>query len=324
MKLETLDPIRDPRWQRLVDAASGPTVFAHAAWLELLGKRYRYGMSALGVVDDGELVAGLPLARVESRLTGKRIVALPFSDVCPPLHRDGADAAAAVSVLAGALAAEREATGLDIEVRDALHGIPGAHIVPRFLVHRLALEADQEAVLARTSKSQIRRGIKKAEREGVTIEARTDRAALEAFYRLHLRTRRRQGVPIQPKGFILAFERLFALGLGRVAHGAPRGPDDLRRGLPRARRHGRLQVRRVGRAPPERAPEQPAVRRGDPDRRAPRGTRRSTSAARTRTTRAWPPSSGRGARTRRSCPTPTSPSTRRATAPAWPTRRSPR
>jgi CelD/BcsL family acetyltransferase involved in cellulose biosynthesis len=216
MNVETLDPLRDPRWQRLVDAAPGPTVFAHPAWLELVGRRYRYDMTALGVVDGDELVAGLPLARVESRLTGKRIVALPFSDVCPPLHRDGADAAAAVSALAGALAAERRSTGLDIEVRDALHGIPGAHVVPRFLVHRLALEADAAAVLARTSKSQIRRGIKKAEREGVTIQARTDRAALQDFYRLHLRTRRRQGVPIQPKGFILGFEALFARGLGRV------------------------------------------------------------------------------------------------------------
>src|SRR5262249_52481835 len=67
------------------------------------------------------------------------------------------------------------------------------------------------------SKSQIRRGIKKARREGVEITIATDRAALEAFFRLHVRTRRRQGVPTQPKRFIRAFERLFDSGLGWVA-----------------------------------------------------------------------------------------------------------
>ena len=215
MHVEELDPIRDPRWQRLVESADGPTVFAHPAWLDLLARRYRYGMSALCVAgSDGEIVLGLPLARVESRLTGRRLVALPFSDVCPPVGpaRGAADASA---LLGSAVAELRRSTGLDVEVRDALEDVPSSHVVPRFLIHRLALEADGDAVI-KAAKSQIRRGIKKAQREGVTIRVRTDRAALEEFYGLHLRTRKRQGVPIQPKRFILGFEELFALGLGHV------------------------------------------------------------------------------------------------------------
>ena len=216
MKVEQLDPLTDPRWGRFVDATRGASVFAHPAWLSLLARSYRYGISALCVTDSGgEPVLGLPIARVESRLTGRRLVALPFSDVCPPVRGDvaGAEADAA---LAEALADLRRSTGLDVEVRERLPEARGAHVVPRFLVHRLALEADADAVLARASKSQIRRGIKKAEREGVTTRVGTDEAALDAFYRLHLRTRRRQGVPIQPKRFIRAFAQLFAQGLGYV------------------------------------------------------------------------------------------------------------
>jgi CelD/BcsL family acetyltransferase involved in cellulose biosynthesis len=216
VKVERLDPIADPRWARFVEATPSASVFAHPAWLELLAGQYSYGMSAIVVSGGGdEPVLGLPIARVESRLTGKRWVALPFSDVCPPVRGAGCDAEAEAA-LATALADLRRSSGLDVEVRDGLPQIPGAHVVPRFLVHRLALEADAEAVLARTSKSQIRRGIKKAEREGVTTRARTDRAALDEFYALHLRTRRRQGVPIQPKRFIRAFEGLFDRGLGYV------------------------------------------------------------------------------------------------------------
>jgi len=215
VRVEHLDPIADPRWARFVEATPGAGVFAHPAWLELLARQYRYAMSAVVVSDGGEPVLGLPIARVESRLTGRRWVALPFSDVCPPVRGEGAGAEAEAA-LAGALTVLRRSSGLDVEVRDALANVPGAHVVPRFLVHRLRLESDAEAVLARASKSQIRRGIKKAEREGVTTRARVDRAALDEFYALHLRTRRRQGVPIQPKRFIRAFEGLFARGLGYV------------------------------------------------------------------------------------------------------------
>ncbi|MGH2941742.1 MAG: lipid II:glycine glycyltransferase FemX, partial [Solirubrobacteraceae bacterium] len=88
--------------------------------------------------------------------------------------------------------------------------------VETFLVHRLALEADADAVLARASKSQVRRGIAKARREGVVATAGTDRAALADFYALHEQTRRRQVVPVQPRDFILRFEELFARGLGFV------------------------------------------------------------------------------------------------------------
>jgi CelD/BcsL family acetyltransferase involved in cellulose biosynthesis len=218
VRVERLDPLADPRWQRLVDAASGPTVFAHPAWLELIGGHYRYGMTAHAVLDDdGELVLGLPLARIQSRLTGRRLVALPFTDACPPVRRrDAAEDAGADAALMRALAAERRESGLDMEIRAPLPELPGVHVASRFLTHRLALEPEADAVLARASKSQIRRGIKKAVREGVTTRVRTDRAALEEFYALHLRTRRRQGVPIQPKRFILGFERLFARGLGQV------------------------------------------------------------------------------------------------------------
>ncbi|MGH2824477.1 MAG: GNAT family N-acetyltransferase, partial [Thermoleophilaceae bacterium] len=45
---------------------------------------------------------------------------------------------------------------------------------------------------------------------------RRDRAALADFYRLHVATRGRLGVPTQPRRFVLGLERLFGEGLGFV------------------------------------------------------------------------------------------------------------
>jgi CelD/BcsL family acetyltransferase involved in cellulose biosynthesis len=216
MRVVRLDPLNDARWLAFVERTPGASVFHHPAWLDLVGTRYRYAMSALCVLgEDGEIAAGMPLARVSSRLTGRRLVALPFSDVCPPACAGGAGDRAALA-LSRALAAERVRTGLDVELRWRMDDVPGAHVVDRFLTHRLALEPDADAVLARASKSQVRRAIAKARRAGVVAAPATDRAALAQFYALHERTRRRQAVPVQPRNFIMRFEALFARGLGYV------------------------------------------------------------------------------------------------------------
>lgn len=224
MTLVRLDPLSDARWMNLLRCAPAATPFIHPAWLTLLRDRYRYDVSAVAVEDRGRLVAGLPLVRVPSRLTGRRLVAVPFSDLCPPALDAGMPEDEALHELCAGLEEQRRDTGLPVEVRWPLPALSGAHVVPRFLHHRLRLPDDVEAY-ERGLRSQVRRNIKKARRSGVTVEAGTDRRALEAFYGLHLRTRRRQGVPTQPRGFILGIERLFSQGLGEVLIARHEGRD---------------------------------------------------------------------------------------------------
>ena len=210
MRTELLDPRTDARWEEFVGRAAGATMFHHPAWLELLARSYRYDFAASCVLDDGgRVVAGLPWARVESRLTGRRLVALPFSDACPPLA-DGASE----DELASAVDEHRRATGLGLEVRWRMDAL--GETVRSYWRHALELESDADAVAERAS-SGIRRGVAKARREGLTFERRTDAGALDSFYRLHLRTRRHQGVPTQPKRFIDGLGPLFERGHGFVA-----------------------------------------------------------------------------------------------------------
>ena len=211
MRTELLDPRTDMRWEDFVGRAEGATMFHDPLWLELLSARYRYGFAASCLLDDsGRVVAGLPWARIESRLTGRRLVALPFSDACPPLT-DGASE----DELAAAVEDHRRETGLGLEVRWRMESLPGV-TVQRYWRHTLPLEQDADAV-ARRAGSGIRRGVSKARREGLTFERRTDAEALDAFYRLHLLTRKHQGVPTQPKRFIDGLGPLFERGHGFVA-----------------------------------------------------------------------------------------------------------
>lgn len=210
-----IDPISDPDWLAFVEGSPTASVFHHPRWLELLRSQYGYEVQACCVGNGAGLEAGIPIARIESRLTGRRLVALPFSDVCSPAFAAGA-APAARDRLGRALAEEAERADLDLTVHAAVPDLPGAQILGGYVRHLLPLSEDHAEVERRYSKSQIRRGIKKARREGLRSEHRTDPEALEAFYSLHVRTRRRLGVPTQPKRFIRRFEELFDAGLGFV------------------------------------------------------------------------------------------------------------
>jgi lipid II:glycine glycyltransferase (peptidoglycan interpeptide bridge formation enzyme) len=62
-----------------------------------------------------------------------------------------------------------------------------------------------------------RRNIRVAERRGVRIESGNQRNHVEVFYRLHLETRQRKGMPIQPWRFFHILGRsLLEKGLGFV------------------------------------------------------------------------------------------------------------
>ena len=212
---ELIDPLQDPRWVELLHSSADGGPFHHPRWLELLHAQYGYGVRAVCVTEtDGRLAAGLPFALVHSRLTGTRLVALPFSDLCVPVVSRTASEWG-LEALARAIEGEQRRTALDFEIRAPLPGLSGAQ--PGQVFHHHVLALGNDAAKVECSKSQIRRGIKKARREGVEVVFAGDSSALNEFFRLHVRTRRRQGVPTQPKRFIERFSTLFEGGLGEVA-----------------------------------------------------------------------------------------------------------
>ncbi len=210
-----IDPIADPDWLDFVEASPSAEIFHHPRWLELLRSQYGYEIQACCVGYGQKIEAGIPIARIESRLTGRRLASLPFSDVCSPVLAADADPTA-LNALGQALVEESQRTGLELTVHASMPSAPGAFVQHRFYCHQLQLADDPAEVERGYSKSQVKRGIKKAKKEGLRAERRTDRSALDAFYALHLKTRQRLGVPTQPRRFIRRFEELFAAGLGFV------------------------------------------------------------------------------------------------------------
>jgi CelD/BcsL family acetyltransferase involved in cellulose biosynthesis len=207
-----VDPLSDPRWAELVEWAPRASVFHHPLWLSLLSECYRYPIVAVCLQEPGgRLVAGLPIATVRSRLTGTRLVSVPFSDVCPPI----VDSDAQERALLAAVDAERTRCALPLEVHAEVPSLPGGATSESFYRHLIPLEGGRDDVLRRVAQPK-RRAASKADKLGVEVHRRTDEGALDSFFRLHVLTRHKHGLPTQPRSFFRGLTRLFDSDLGFV------------------------------------------------------------------------------------------------------------
>jgi CelD/BcsL family acetyltransferase involved in cellulose biosynthesis len=205
--------LADPRWGDFVAGHPGAMPFHHPDWTRLVAGCYGFRAFAVATRDGtGVIQAGLPVVEVR-HLRGAKWVSLPYTDYCPPL----AAARPEEERLTSALRLASAAAGIrKVEVRAPL---AGASAVSRTaLRHVLVLDGGPAAVHAGFHRSQVQRNIRRAEREGLTVRRAECAADLAGtFYRLHLLTRRRQGVPVQPRRFFrLLWDGVITTGLGSV------------------------------------------------------------------------------------------------------------
>lgn len=202
MDVHQIDPLRDPRWSRLVERHPAATVFHTQEWLEALRRSYKYEPVVLTTSGSGEpLENGLVLCKITSWLTGNRLVSLPFSDHCQPLLNDPAVLDAFLKYLEGQVrdknykyAELRPLAAFDPVTEAAGH----VSIDLSFCIHMLDLRPPADTLFKCFHKNHIQRKIARAGKEGLKIEIGRTAKLLDDFFRLMLITRRRHGIPPQP------------------------------------------------------------------------------------------------------------------------------
>jgi CelD/BcsL family acetyltransferase involved in cellulose biosynthesis len=197
-----VDPIHDPRWPWFLESHSEASIFHTPGWLRALQRTYGYEPVVFTTSKPGRpLENGIVFCRVDSWLTGARLVSLPFSDHCQPLVEEPQDAAAIYGRLERNLGHENYRY---IELRPSVSNPVGladtAAFVPRgeYYLHTLDLQPDLDTVFSNFHKNCIQRKIRRAEREGLTYDTGRSELVLAKFYHLQLLTRRRHQLPPQP------------------------------------------------------------------------------------------------------------------------------
>jgi len=212
-----VDPADCADWDARVMAQARGSFFHGSAWAKTLQSAYGFRPVYFTAGEAAGSGSMLPLMEVDSRLTGRRGIALPFTDDCEPLY---SDPAAIQRLIQTALEFGRARGWKSVEWRGGRELFGDAPASLSFYGHSVALAADEARMFARLD-SSVRRAIRKAEKDGVTVTVAQSLEAVKIFYALQCQTRRKHGLPPQPFGF---FERIYEhvlsrhLGMIALAH----------------------------------------------------------------------------------------------------------
>ena len=198
--LNIIDPLKDGRWDELVSRHPNASSFHTRGWLQALQQTYGYKPFVATLNSPGETLSnGLLVCRIDSWLTGNRLVSLPFADHCEPLVSDAAEKAA---LLHGVVEESSKQHCKYVEFRplhDAAEMRDECQESESFYFHELDLRPPSEQLFKGLSKDSIQRKIKRADKEQLVYESGRSDELIDTFYNLLLITRRRHQLPPQPK-----------------------------------------------------------------------------------------------------------------------------
>jgi hypothetical protein len=169
----------------------------------------------LALVDENDqIVAGLPIFAVKSWLIGTRLVSIPYATLCDPLVDDPVQMEQllqAVTLLANNVGTKR------IEIRTFMS--PELFADGKFgrqsyyKHHYLPLVAEPEELKKSFHRSCVRQRISRALNSEVEVRIGESKSDLAVFYKLHIITRQRLGLPPQPcRFFELLWDTFFPSG----------------------------------------------------------------------------------------------------------------
>lgn len=196
-KIQLLN-ISDKMWREFVNHDYQINIFHNTQWIELIAEFYGFKPFVIAICDrNGDIRAGIPVVDVNSFLTGRRWISLPFSDHCNPLYKEESDLIQLSKELD--LLSRKQKT-IPIELRGK-YSLNNSMITnSNHVLSILKLDPDPDKKYNQFH-SMHKRNLKKAQKSGLRIEMSTSQEKMDRYYQLHLHNRKRQGIPVQPKKF---------------------------------------------------------------------------------------------------------------------------
>lgn len=206
--VHVIRPLSDDRWDEFVRSCQQSSVFHTRGWLEALNRTYDYEPIVFTTSPANTAIQnGILFCLINSRITGKRLVSLPFSDHCDALMVDTTAAENLFAALEQELI-NKKLRYIEIRPRCPLRvRVRLRSSDHSYCLHQLDLTPKLNTIFGNCHKDSTQRKIRRAEREGLRHEEGRSEFHLSAFYRLMVLTRRRHQIPPQPKRW---FENLAA------------------------------------------------------------------------------------------------------------------
>lgn len=210
---QIINPINYPGWDDLIISSPDHSFFHSSSWARVLSESYNYHPLYFATLKDGRLLSLISVMEIESILTGRRGVSLPFSDYCESI---AAASGYFQNTLDHLLEYGKKRKWKYLEIRGGKNF--NEHFSPwvTYYRHTLDLSEDSGHIFSNFRES-TKRNIRKAIKQEVKVNIENSLASVKDFYRLNCLTRRHHGLPPQPFIFFKnIYEHVLAKGLGLV------------------------------------------------------------------------------------------------------------
>lgn len=191
------------------------TPYHQSGWLKAAERAYHHTGWLVTVHREDDLCGVLPLVEVKPPVGSKSLVSLPFCDLGGPLADDD-DVRHLLVAEAKALADTNKARLLEIrEGGEALEEVQTDSAAGK--VRMLCPLPEDSEALFKSYKPKLRSQIRKAEKNGLKAEIRSDIEAVDLFYQVFAWNMRRLGSPVHSQAWFrelkLAFGHQMLVGL---------------------------------------------------------------------------------------------------------------
>lgn len=235
-----IDPTDFPDWNAITTSFPELSFFHSSNWARVLKESYSYRPLYFTRWQGAALSALIPVMEIDSFLTGKRGVSIPFTDYCEPLASNECDF---FDLLDEVLRYGKQAGWRYLELRGGAEYLERGFVrnvlergycgtysgdIPRwgnYLRHALKIHGREDELFLGL-KPVTRRNIRKAVDSGVRVVISESESDLDAYYGLHCLTRKRHGLPPQPRGFFDAvYRNVISKGKGFIVLGSRDGQN---------------------------------------------------------------------------------------------------
>lgn len=205
MSFQILDPTNYTGWDDLLLTSKDYSFFHCSSWAKVLSESYGYTPFYFTLIEGGKLKVLVPVMEVNSFISGKRAISLPFSDYCEPIINGDISP---VDLFFEIIKFAKRRKWRYIEFRGGRSFFNHFNLSNtssyNYLTHKIDLKIGLDS-LFKNFKASNRRNIKKAENLGLRVHFSTSWESMEDFCYLNSITRKRHGLPSQPKIFFKNF-----------------------------------------------------------------------------------------------------------------------
>jgi len=190
-------------WDEFVSSHPDASPFHLSNWLRTIQQTYPFELHAYAHCDGSHIITAIFPYFLVKGLSGRfRSVSLPFSDYGGPLCRDESQENQFLELVMS----NNQKKQKNIEIRGQLFKQTFFICNNYYKRHILLLSPNPQDVRNVIDKRTIQYSIRKAERAGIKIIEENTLEGMHEFYRLHLMTRKKHGVPCPPFSF---FKNMF-------------------------------------------------------------------------------------------------------------------